>query len=174
MCRWEQYHDTATSGTDYLDIYNLDKSLFIVCWYTRYSITILSILCKILRRKIHTRRLRSWRDCNWDCVAGAPHLIEHHETTSQRSCTHAHRQLLRTSFLPHVATEATIALISATVLFVRTANTVSEMLSSIQGVHRRLSPSRGCPRIRNRTRRCCALSPPRPIPLSPVRKVVST
>ena len=29
VCWWEQYHDTATSGTDYLDLHNLDKSLFI-------------------------------------------------------------------------------------------------------------------------------------------------
>ena len=32
-CRWwEQYHDTATSGTDYLHLHNLDKSLVGVCW----------------------------------------------------------------------------------------------------------------------------------------------
>ena len=28
----KQYHDTAISGTDYSDLRNLDKSLFIVCW----------------------------------------------------------------------------------------------------------------------------------------------
>ena len=29
---WEQYHDTATSGMDYSDLSNFDKSLFGVCW----------------------------------------------------------------------------------------------------------------------------------------------
>ena len=30
VCWWEQYHDTATSGTDYLDSCNLDK-IFVRC-----------------------------------------------------------------------------------------------------------------------------------------------
>ena len=54
VCWWEQYHDTATSETDYLDLHNLDRSLSSVCWQTRHSITILSILWETLRRKIHS------------------------------------------------------------------------------------------------------------------------
>ena len=54
VCWWEQYHDIATSETDYLDLHNLDRSLSSVCWQTRHSITILSILWETLRRKIHS------------------------------------------------------------------------------------------------------------------------
>ena len=56
VCWWEQYHDTATSGTDYSDLRKRDNFCSACVGKHVYSITILSILCKTLRRKNHSAR----------------------------------------------------------------------------------------------------------------------
>ena len=62
VCWWEQYHDTATSGTGYSDLRNRDNFGLLVCWWTVHSISVLFFLYKVLRREIH-----SWlRSPVWD------------------------------------------------------------------------------------------------------------
>ena len=41
VCWWKQYHDTATSGTEYSDFRNRDNFGLLVCWRTGHSISIL-------------------------------------------------------------------------------------------------------------------------------------
>ena len=36
---WEQYHNTATSGTGYSDFRNRDNFGLLVCWWTGHSIS---------------------------------------------------------------------------------------------------------------------------------------
>ena len=59
---WEQHHDTATSGTDYLDLHNLDNLCSLCAGKQVTASQYCRFWCKTLRRKIHS----SWRSPAWD------------------------------------------------------------------------------------------------------------